>query len=82
MQFGAHRLRYPPLCRSFSFDDLDDMVSSGNRKGRGHREDFTGQMAPGSALRGHLTSSQVSPAAQPGRTAYENEQMRMAAASR
>ena len=57
------------------------MVSGANRKARGHREDFSGQMAPGSA-QVLLASSQVSPAAQPGRTPYENEQMRMAAASR
>ena len=31
--------------RSFSFDDLDDMVNGGNRKARGHREDYASQMA-------------------------------------
>ena len=34
-------------CRSFSFDDLDDLVSGASRKARGHREGFGAQMAPG-----------------------------------
>ncbi len=38
-------------CRSFSFDDLDDMVNGGNRKARGHREDFVSQMAPANPRR-------------------------------
>lgn len=35
--------------RSFSFDDLDDMVNGGNRKARGHREDYAGEMVEGHA---------------------------------
>ena len=51
LQFALLRMQtaeaHARVCRrSFSFDDLDDMVNGGNRKARGHREDFASQMAP------------------------------------